>query len=132
MVTDPVSDLLTRIRNAQLAGHEGVSIPYSRLKFAVVKILYEEGYVGPFKVEEKEGGRKELRISIRYVEKKKPFISLISRQSRPGRRLYAGYRDLKPVRNGMGIAILSTPKGILTDREAREEKVGGEVLCKVW
>ncbi len=132
MVTDPISDLLTRIRNAQLAKHEGVSVPYSRLKFGIVKILYEEGYVGPFKVEEKDGGRKEIQISIRYVEKRKPFISMISRQSRPGRRYYVGYRDLKPVRNGMGIAILSTPKGVLSDREAREEKVGGEVLCKVW
>ena len=129
--TDPIADLLTRIRNAQGAKHETVSVPHSKIKLGLVKALYEEGYLGPYRVEG-EGTKKAIRVTLRYIEKNKPLISTIIRGSKPGRRLYMRYRDMRPVRNGTGIAILSTPKGILTDRQAREEKVGGELLCRIW
>lgn len=131
-MTDPIADLLARIRNAQTARHEAVTIPYSRLKAGIVKVLYEEGFIGPFHVVEEEGKTKALQLKLRYASGKDPIISGIVRMSRPGRRYYVGSREIRPVRNGIGISILSTPKGILTDRQAREEKVGGEVLCKVW
>jgi small subunit ribosomal protein S8 len=131
MVTDPIADLLTRIRNAQIAKHDSVSIPHSKLKHGLIKVLYDEGYVGPFRVVEEEGHKK-IQVTLRYSGKKEAMLSNLGRISRSGRRVYIAYRDLKPVRNGMGISILSTPKGILTDRQAREEKVGGEVLCRVW
>ena len=132
MTTDPIADLLTRIRNAQTARHETTSVPHSRLKQDMIKLLYEEGYIGPYRVLEKENGRKEIEITLRYSSKKEPLIGSLRRSSRPGRRYYLGYRALKPVRNGIGLAILSTPKGLLTDRQAREEKVGGELLCTIW
>ncbi len=132
MATDPISDLLTRIRNGQQARHETVTVPHSKMKAGLVKVLYEEGYVGPFKVVEKEEGRKSLVVTLRYSAKREPMIEAIIRSSRPGRRYYLGYKDIRPVRNGVGISILSTPKGLLTDRQAREEKVGGEVLCRIW
>ncbi len=131
-MTDPIADLLTRIRNAQTARHEVVSVPYSRLKQGIVKALYEEGFIGPFRVGEDSAGGKALQITLRYITGREPLISNIMRKSRPGRRYYIGYQEIKPVRNGFGVAILSTPKGVLTDRQAREEKVGGEVLCTVW
>jgi small subunit ribosomal protein S8 len=131
-MTDPISDLLARIRNAQVARHDTVAVPYSKLKAGLVKVLYEEGYVGPFKVAEKEEGRKVIHITLRYSGKKEPMIAGLVRSSRPGRRYYIGYKNLRPVRSGVGMSILSTPKGLLTDRQAREEKVGGEVLCRIW
>ena len=132
MVTDPIADLLTRIRNAQIAKHDLVCMPHSRLRHGLVKVLHEEGYVGPFRVVEGELGRKNIEIKLRYIDKKKPIMTHLARASRPGRRVYIGYKDLKPVRSGLGMAVLSTPKGILTDRQAREEKVGGELLCRIW
>ena len=132
MTTDPIADLLTRIRTAQTARHETTSVPHSRLKQDMIKLLYEEGYISPYRVLEKENGRKEIEITLRYSSKKEPLIGSLRRSSRPGRRYYLGYRALKPVRNGIGLAILSTPKGLLTDRQAREEKVGGELLCTIW
>lgn len=132
MVTDPIADLLTRIRNAQIAKHDVVSVPYSKLKHGLIKVLYDEGYVGPFRAVEGDGGRKSLEIKLRYADKKQPILNCLDRVSKPGRRVYLGYNDLKPVRSGLGITVLSTPKGILTDRQAREEKVGGELLCRIW
>ncbi len=129
---DPIADLLTRIRNAQKARHESLIVPHSRMKLGVVKALYEEGFLGPYRVVEKEGGRKDIEVKLRYTPKKIPILSTLQKQSRPGCRVYIGYRDLRPVRNGLGLLLLSTPKGILTDRQAREEKVGGELLCKIW
>ena len=131
-MTDPVADLLARIRNAQTARHESLSIPHSILKQGIVKLLYEEGYIGAYRLVEGEKGRKEIHVTLRYTADKKPLISNLRRSSRPGRRYYVGYQSLKPVRNGFGISILSTPKGILTDRQAREAKVGGELLCTIW
>jgi small subunit ribosomal protein S8 len=131
MMTDPIADLLARIRNALTAKHDTVSIPHSKLKHALIKVLYDEGYVGPFRVVDEEG-RKKIQVTLRYSGKKQTVLSSLNRISKPGRRVYLGYRDLKAVRSGLGISILSTPKGILTDRQAREEKVGGEVLCRLW
>jgi small subunit ribosomal protein S8 len=131
-MTDPIADLLTRIRNAQTARLDTTLVPFSKLKQGVVKVLYEEGYIGPYRVVEGEGGRKSLSVSVRYTGKKQALISGIVRESKPGRRFYVGYRKIRPVRSGFGVAILSTPKGILTDRQAKEEKVGGELLCRVW
>jgi len=130
--TDPIADLLSRIRNAQMARHESVSVPHSKMKLGLVKVLYEEGYIGPYRVTDLESGRKQIQMTLRFIGKHQGLISGLVRQSRPGRRVYIGYSDIKPVRSGMGITILSTPKGILTDRQAREEKVGGELLCRVW
>lgn len=131
MVTDPIADLLARIRNAQTAKHDTVSIPHSKLKQGLVKVLHDEGYVGPFRIVE-EDGRKKIQITLRYTGKKQVILSHLDRASKPGRRFYVGYKDLKPIRSGLGVAILSTPKGILTDRQARDEKVGGELLCRIW
>jgi small subunit ribosomal protein S8 len=131
-MTDPIADLLARIRNAQTARHDSLSVPHSKMKAGIVKVLYEEGFVGPFKVVENESGRKEIQMTIRYIKGKEPLIAGMVRSSRSGRRYYVGYRDIRPVLNGIGISILSTPKGILTDRQAKEEKVGGELLCKIW
>ena len=132
-MTDPISDLLARIRNAQTARHESLTVPHSILKLGIVKLLSQEGFVGPFQVTEgKEGGRKEIRIALRYIASKEPMISSLTRTSRPGRRVYVSFRNLKPVRNGIGVAVLSTPKGILTDRQAKEMKLGGEILFTVW
>lgn len=131
-MTDPIADLLARIRNAQTARHDSLIVPHSKLKLGIVKVLYEEGFIGSYGMVEGEGGRKSLQITLRYDANRRPIIAELARQSRPGRRFYAGYRGIRPVRNGMGTAILSTPKGILTDRQAREEKVGGELLCRVW
>lgn len=132
MVTDPIADLLTRIRNAQIAKHELVSMPHSVLRQGIVNVLHDEGYIGPFRIVESDDGRKKIEIKLRYVDKKLPIMTHLSRASKPGRRVYIGYKDLKPVRSGLGMAVLSTPKGILTDRQAREEKVGGELLCRIW
>ena len=130
--TDPIADLLARIRNAQMARHDAVSIPHSKVKLGLVKVLYEEGYIGPYRVVETEGGRKEIQVGLRFVGKHEGLISGLVRESKAGRRVYVGYRKIRPVRSGLGLTILSTPKGILTDKQAREEKVGGEVLCRVW
>lgn len=131
MVTDPIADLLARIRNAQTAKHDTVSIPHSKLKQGLIKVLHDEGYVGPFRIVE-EGGRKKIQVTLRYAGKKELILVHLDRTSKPGRRFYVGYKDLKPIRSGLGVAILSTPKGILTDRQARDEKVGGELLCRIW
>ena len=131
-MTDPIADLLTRIRNAQTAHHESFEVPYSRIKHDIIKLLYEEGFIGSFRLVESECGRKKISIALRYTAKKEPMVSSITRMSRPGRRYYLGYEDIRPVRNGLGLGIFSTSKGLLTDRQAREEKVGGELLFTVW
>lgn len=131
-MTDPIADLLARIRNAQTAKHETVKIPYSKIKMGIVKILHEEGFLGSFKLNTLNSVKKEIEISIRYSDKQEPIISNLRRVSRPGRRQYTGYQDLKPIRSGLGIGILSTSKGIITDKQARHEKTGGELLCTIW
>jgi small subunit ribosomal protein S8 len=127
---DPLSDMLTRIRNAQMAGKTGVEMPGSKLKAAVAKVLKEEGYIADFKASS-ETGKPRLAIELKYYEGK-PVIAEIDRISRPGLRRYTGKDGLPSVRNGLGVAIISTSKGVMTERAARAAGVGGELLCTVF
>lgn len=131
-MTDPIADLLTRIRNAQQAHHTEVKIPFSRLKLEMVKLLYQEGLIGAYRNITEEESRKWIELNLRYVGKKEPMMSQLKRVSRPGRRVYVGYEKIKLVRNGLGLSILSTSKGLMTDRQAKEAKLGGELLCNIW
>jgi small subunit ribosomal protein S8 len=132
-MTDPVADMLTRIRNANVAFHDDVIMPASKLKEALAKILVQEGYITDFAVEDDPGrpGRK-LRIVMKYTPDRKRTISGLRRVSKPGLRVYTKATDVPRVLGGMGIAILSTNQGLMTDREARQRRVGGEILCHVW
>jgi small subunit ribosomal protein S8 len=130
-ITDPVADLLTRIRNASRAGHDQVEIPGSRLKLEIVKILAQEKFVRGYQFisDERQGV---LRVFLKYGSKREPVLTDLKRVSKPGLRVYAGIKDVPRVLNGMGIAILSTSRGLLTDRDCRRQRLGGEVLCYVW
>jgi small subunit ribosomal protein S8 len=130
MVTDPIADMLTRIRNAIRAKHKTVSIPHSKLKFEIARILMEEGYINNFEV--KEERPPQILIQIKYSQNGKAVIYGIERVSRPGLRVYVGADEIPRVLGGLGTAIISTSKGLLSDREARKEKVGGEVLCRIY
>ena len=130
-MTDPIADMLTRIRNAITAKHNDVSIPYSQLKEEIAKILVNEGYIKEFKVEG-EGIAKTLEVELKYGAKGERVITGIQRVSKPGLRIYATCDKLPKVLGGLGVAIISTPKGIMTDREARKARHGGEVLAYVW
>ncbi|HEY7800338.1 MAG TPA: 30S ribosomal protein S8 [Hyphomonadaceae bacterium] len=129
VMNDPLGDLLTRIRNAQRRGKSSVSSPASKLRVHVLEVLQREGYIRGFTEVEKEG-RKELDIELKYYDGA-PVISEIRRISKPGRRVYSPVRELPLVRNGLGISVLSTPKGVMSDNEARTQNVGGEILCRV-
>jgi len=131
MMTDPIADLLTRIRNAGRARHNKVACPSSQLKLAVARVLSAEGFLGPVKVEARDG-HASLVMEVRYNAEGEALIDGIHRVSRPGRRVYVGRSEVPKVRNGLGVAVLSTSKGVLSDREARSAAVGGEVLCEVW
>ena len=132
-MTDPIADLLTRIRNAIMAGHRVVEAPASNLKTEIARILFEKGYILSYKVVKEEGPVDTLKLALKYNPKsKKPAIKAIQRISRPGLRKYAGVDEMPRVLNGLGIAIISTSKGLMTDKEARKEKIGGEVLCYVY
>lgn len=132
-MTDPISDLLTRIRNAIMAGHKVVEAPASKLKTEIARILFEKGYILSYKVVESDNKQGSLKIALKYNPKnKKSAIKSIKRASRPGLRYYSGVDDLPRVLNGLGIAIISTSKGLMTDKEAKRENVGGEVLCYVY
>ena len=128
-MSDPISDMLTRIRNAQLAEKVSVSIPSSKLKTAIAKVLLDEGYIGGFKVAGTES-KPSLEIELKYYAGR-PVIEKIERVSRPGLRNYKGHADIPSVMNGLGVAIVSTSKGVMTDREARRQRLGGEVICTV-
>ena len=131
-MTDPIADYLTRVRNAIKAQHRVVEIPASNLKKEITKILFEKGYILNYKFEE-EGPFGTIKIALKYNPiDKVNAIKKLTRISRPGLRQYIGYRDMPRVLNGLGIAILSTPKGVMTDKEAKDLKVGGEVLCYVY
>ncbi len=132
-VTDPIADILTRIRNAGMAGHSHVAMPSSKIKLAIVRILKEEGFVGDYDVIQAKP-QPILRISLKYTQTKRPesVITGLKRVSSPGRRVYAGRRDLPWVRSGLGVAIVSTSKGVMTAQQARSQSIGGEVLCYVW
>jgi small subunit ribosomal protein S8 len=129
-VNDPIGDLITRIRNAQMRGRSKLLSPASNLRMRLLNVLLEEGYIRGFSEVEKEG-RKEIEIELKYFEGA-PVIQEISRVSKPGRRVYSSIKDLALVRNGLGISILSTPKGVMSDAAARTANVGGEVLCEVY
>ena len=135
-VSDPIADMLTRVRNAVMAGHQIVALPSSKLKVAIAKIMKEEGYIHSFEVVDGSiVGQKILRLRLKYVgerRNRKPVITGLERVSRPGRRVYTGKNKIPWVLSGMGIAILSTPKGVMTGQRARHLGVGGEVLCKIW
>ncbi len=126
---DPISDMLTRIRNAQTAGKATVSMPSSTMKVAIAQVLKDEGYVNDMSVEQ-EGAKAQLKIELKYFQGK-PVIEMIKRRSRPGLRIYSGKSGLPTVNNGLGVAIVSTSKGVMSDRKAREIGEGGEVLCYV-
>ena len=127
---DPIADMLTRIRNAQVAEKASVSMPSSKLKVAIAAVLKDEGYVEDFAVRQSEGNKTNLDIALKYYAGR-PVIERIERVSKPGLRIYKGVEDIPTVMNGLGVAIVSTPKGVMTDRKARASRVGGEVLCIV-
>jgi len=130
-LTDPVADMLARIRNAISARHQKVDIPTSKLKTEIARILKEEGYIANFKAME-EGGHKILRVYLKYDNNNAAAISNVERVSRPGCRVYVRRSDIPRVLGGLGINILTTPRGVMTGKQARREGVGGEVLCQVW
>ena len=130
MMTDPIADMLTRIRNAAHARHKRVDMPVSKLKGEIARILKENHCIQDYKVLD-DGRHGVLRLYLKYYEDR-PVIRTLQRVSRPGRRIYAVADELRPVRNGLGIAIVSTSRGVMTDRQARAQKVGGEVMAKVW
>jgi small subunit ribosomal protein S8 len=130
-MTDPIADLLTRIRNAHRAKHDRLDVPASGLKLEVCRILKEEGYIKNVKLVE-EKPRDLIRIFLSYTKEGSPAISRMRKVSTPGRRVYRGAEAIKPVLNGLGIGIVSTSKGLMTDRQAREQRVGGELLCEIY
>lgn len=128
---DPITDLLNRLRNAMRAGHERVDLPSSRVKEAVVRVLADEGYVASYRRVE-EAGRPVLRVALKYDSEGEPIVNGLERVSRPGRRVYARAGEIPEVLGGLGTSIVSTSRGIVTGRRARESKLGGEILCHVW
>lgn len=132
MVTDPIADYLTRIRNAQMARHRIVEIPASNVKKRMTEILYDKGYILKYKFED-DNKQGIIKIALKYdAQTKEPAIRSLERISRPGLRQYAKPQEIRRVMNGLGIAIVSTSKGVMTDKEARAQKVGGEVMCSIW
>jgi len=135
-INDPIADMLTRVRNAVMAGHALVAMPSSKLKVEIAKIMKDEGYLEGFElVDNEESSQKVLRVKIKYVGERRarrPVITGIERVSKPGRRIYTKKQDIPWVLSGIGVAILSTPKGVMTGARARQLGVGGEILCKVW
>lgn len=129
MLTDPISDMLTRIRNAYLAKKDEVVLPSSKIKFAIANILKDNGFLAAVKVE--DGLKKELKLKLFY-RNKQPSMENIKRVSKPGQRIYASAKDLPIVLSGYGIAIISTPKGIMTNKEAKKQNIGGEIICEVY
>lgn len=131
MMTDPIADMLNRISNGLTAHHKQVMVPSSKMKVAIAQILRDEGYIQNFQITRDEP-QPNLRIILKYDEDRQPVISELKRVSKPGRRVYAGRQEIPWVLNGMGIAILSTPRGVMTGQKARRLRVGGEVICHIW
>ena len=130
-MTDPIADMLIRIKNALMVRHKKVQIPASKMKLEIARILKEEGYIEDFVyIDQKPQGI--IEITLKYDENKRPVIRGVKRVSKPGRRIYKGYKELPKVLDGLGIAIISTSQGIMTDFEARRRKIGGEVICEIW
>jgi small subunit ribosomal protein S8 len=132
MTTDPIADMLTRIRNASRAKHARVDLPSSKLKVEIARILKDEGYLASYKVVDDSKVKKTLRVYLRYTSDRRSVISNLRRVSRPGCRRYVGKTEIRPVVGGMGISIVSTPRGLMTGQSARREGVGGELLCEIW
>src|SRR5262245_12182854 len=130
-MTDPIADMLTRIRNGVQAKHDAVQMPASKLKVAIARVLKDEGFVKDFQVQS-DGARPVLKVELSYTGRKEPVLSGIKRVSKPGLRVYVQKREIPRVFGGLGVAILSTPEGIMTGRDARQRSIGGEVLCYVW
>jgi small subunit ribosomal protein S8 len=130
-MTDPIADMLTRIRNAVSAKHDSVQMPSSKMKVAIAKVLQEEGFIRAFEIGA-DGTRPMLKIELSYTGRKEPVLSGIKRVSKPGLRVYVQKREIPRVLGGLGVAILSTPEGVMTGHVARQRSVGGEVLCYVW
>ena len=130
-ITDPIADLLTRIRNASTAKHPSVEIPASNMKKAIAQILVDEGYVKNYQVIE-DGKQGVIKVTLKYTDGKTPVITGLRRVSKPGLRIYSNAEDMPKVMKGLGIAIISTSKGVMTDREARKQHIGGEVLAYIW
>jgi small subunit ribosomal protein S8 len=131
MTTDPIADMLTRIRNAARAKHPRVDLPSSKMKIEIARILKDEGYLTNFKVVD-EKGKKTLRVFLRYTADRRSVITDLKRVSRPGSRRYVGKFGIRQVMGGMGVSILSTPRGLMTGQSARREGLGGELLCEIW
>ncbi len=129
-LTDPIADMLTRLRNASRAGHPSVTFPGSRLKVAILDILKVEGFIAEYAVK-KQNNKSDIEVRLKYANKQ-PVIRQIQRVSRPGRRYYMKAQEMRPVRNNIGIAIVSTSQGVMTGRKARKLNIGGEILCRVW
>src|SRR5215467_233176 len=132
MQTDPISDMLTRIRNAAMARHARVELPSSKLKVEIARVLKEEGYISTYKIVDDGKTRKNLRVFLKFSPDKHSVITGLRRVSRPGSRRYVGSGDIRGVVGGLGISIVTTPRGVMTGRAARKARVGGEVLCEVW
>ncbi len=132
MQTDPIADFLTRIRNAARAKHQRVDVPSSKLKTEIARILKEEGYISTYKLVEENKVRKTLRVFLKYTPDRRSVITGLRRISRPGSRAYTGAAEIRPVVGGLGISILTTPRGLMSGRAARKARLGGEVLCEVW
>ena len=131
-MTDPIADLLTRIRNAHVAKHDRLDVPSSKVKLELCRILREQGFIRRYEALAEDTVKPQIRIFLRYTAEGEPAIRHLQRVSKPGRRVYRKAEALKPVLNGIGVGIVSTSRGLLTDEQARHSKVGGEVLCEVW
>jgi small subunit ribosomal protein S8 len=132
MQTDPISDMLTRIRNAVQARHARVELPASKLKIEIARVLKEEGFISTYKIVDESKTRKALRVFLKYTADRHPVITGLKRISRPGSRRYVGSDKIRSVVGGLGVSILTTPRGVMTGRAARKERLGGEVLCEIW
>ncbi len=131
-MVDPITDMLNRVRNAAMAQHVSCRVPHSKMKAEILKIMQDEGYIESFSEDKGDGIHRELIVYLRYVDDTKTAINTMRRVSKPGRRWYSGAKDIAQVKSGLGVAIVSTSKGIMSDREAKRQNVGGEVLCEIW
>lgn len=131
-VTDPIADMLTRVRNAANAGHDTVGVPNSKLKMELARLLRDEGYIQKVELVDTDKPTATIRITLKYGPRRQSVFRGINRASTPGRRMYVGWREIPRVQGGLGVAILTTSRGVITDRQARTDKVGGELLCTIW
>lgn len=131
-VTDPIADMLTRVRNAVAAGHDTVSMPTSRLKHELARLMKDEGYIAKYEIVDTEKPTPTLKVTLKYGQRRQPVILGLTRASKPGRRVYVGWREIPRVQGGLGVAVVTTSRGVMSDRQARAERLGGELLCLIW